>query len=179
MHALYIGIPILFLILFISIPIKIRVEYNIKTFKFTLYNIDITDKINYMKTKFKIDVKYKEDQIPAVSNTSKVILNSLRDIKFKPNLNIKINIHYGLSDAAYTALVFGLLSNFICITIKLSSLFINIKNKKLNIVPEFNKLALNLEIDSIIFINLAKFIYISSIIYKNLRNSRKINLANT
>lgn len=179
MNALYIGIIILFLILFIPIRIKIGIKYNAKILKFTFYNIDITDKINYIKTKAKIDVKYKEDQIPAISNTSKVILNSLRDIKFKPNINIKINIHYGLSDAAYTALVFGLLSTFISITIRLSSLFINIKNKKLNIVPEFNKSTLELEIDSIIFISLAKFIYISSIIYKNFRNSRKINLVNT
>lgn len=179
MVALYIGIIILFLILFIPIPIKIGVKYNDKVLKFALYNVDITDKLNYLKTKVRLDVKYKEDRVPAISNTAKTILNSLRDMKFKPNLNIKINIHYGLSDAAYTALAFGMLSTFICTTIRLSSPFINIRNKKLNIVPEFNKSILKLDINSIIFINLAKFIYISSIIYKNLRNNRKINLANT
>lgn len=179
MHTLYIGILVFLLILLIPIPIKFRIKYDNKILKFILYNIDISDKIHYINTKVKLDVKYKEDQVPALSNTLKVVFNSLKDVKFKPSMKIKVNINYGLSDAAHTALVFGLLSTFISIIIKLSSFFINIKNQKINVTPEFNKLILKLEIDSIIFINLAKFIYISSLIYKNLRHSRKINLANT
>lgn len=179
MHILYIGILILLLILLIPIPIKFKVKYNEKKLRFILYNMDITNKMNYIKNKTKLDIKYKEDQIPIFSNTLKVSLNSLKAIKFKPSLKIKINVDYGLDDAAQTALAFGLLSTFISILLKASSSYIHIKDEKVNIKPEFNKLILMLEIDSIIFVNLAKVIYISAIIYNNLRNKEKINLANT
>lgn len=179
MHILYIAILILLLIFFIPIPIKFKVKYNKKELKFILYNKDITNKIQYMNKKAKLDIKYKEDQIPIFSNTLKVSLNTLKSIRFKPNLKIRINLNYGLNDAAQTALAFGLLSTLISILLKISSYFINIKDKKVDIKPEFNKLILVLEINSIIFINLAKVIYISVIIYHNLRNKEKINLANT
>lgn len=179
MHILYIGILILLLILLIPIPIKFKVKYSKKELRFILYNIDITNKMNYIKNKTKLDIKYKEDRIPILSNTLKVSLNSLKAIKFKPSLKIKINVDYGLDDAAQTALAFGLISTFISILLKASGFFIRIKDEKVNIKPEFNKLILILEIDSIIFINLAKVIYISAIIYHNLRNKEKINLANT
>lgn len=179
MHILYIGILILLLIFLIPIPIKFKVKYSKKELRFILYNIDITNKMNYIKNKTKLDIKYKEDRIPIFSNTLKVSLNSLKAIKFKPSLKIKINIEYGLDDAAQTAFAFGLLSTFVSILLKASSSFIHIKDEKVNIKPEFNKLILILEIDSIIFINLAKVIYISAIIYRNLRNKEKINLANT
>lgn len=179
MCILYIGILILTLILLIPIPIKFKIKYNEKKLRFTLYNIDITDKMNYFKNKTKLDIKYKEDRIPIFSNTLKGSLNSLKAIKFKPSLKIRINVDYGLDDAAQTALAFGLISTFISILLKVSSSFIHIKDEKVNIKPEFDKLILILEIDSIIFINLAKVIYISVIIYNNLRNKEKINLANT
>lgn len=179
MHILYIGILILLLILLIPIPIKFKIKYSKKELKFILYNIDITNKMKYIKNKTKLDIEYKEDQIPILSNTLKTSLNSLKTIKFKPSLKIKVNVDYGLDDAAQTAVAFGLLSTFISILLKASSFFINIKDQKVNIKPEFNKLILILEIDSIIFVNLAKVIYISAIIYNNLRNKEKINLANT
>lgn len=179
MHILYIGILILLLILLIPIPIKFKIKYSEKELRFILYNIDITNKMNYLKNKTKLDIEYKQDRIPIFSNTLKVSLNSLKAIKFKPSLKIKINVDYGLDDAAQTALAFGLISTFISILLKASSFFIHIKDEKVNIKPEFNKLILILEIDSIIFINLAKVIYISAIIYRNLRNREKINLANT
>ncbi|MBC2580350.1 DUF2953 domain-containing protein [Clostridium sp. DJ247] len=170
---------LLFIVLFFPIPIKISIKYLDRKLDIRVYKINI-DKI-LLKTRLKVKrrVEYKEDQRPILLNTLKILLKSLRDIKYKLNLRVTLNLIYGLEDAAYTALIYGILCSFCPIFLQLLSLVFNLKDPHLNIHPEYNKNTLRLEINSIIYTSLAKIIYISVIVYKNLHKNRKINLANT
>lgn len=177
MYALFIGI--LIIVFFIPIPIKFKIKYDNKNLKISFYNIDITKKLKHINKKAKLDIKFKEDQTPMFSNSLKVVLKTLKRIKFKPLLKIGINIRYGVDDAAKTALTYGLISTLVAFLFELSKSFVILKCENININPDFNSFFLTGEIDSIISANLTKIIYITAIVYINLRRSQKINLANT
>lgn len=170
---------ILIILLFIPIPLKVRVSYKDNNFNFYLYNMNLTGKIIHTQKEINRSIDRKEDQIPKYKNTLKIALDSIRDIKYKPTIKIRLNIVYGLDNAAYTALLHGFVTSFYPILIQLINMLFHVKESDIKAHPEFNKFVLALEVNSIIFVNLAKVIYISFIILKNLHKSKKINLANT
>lgn len=170
---------ILLFILVIPIPIKIRIIYDNMKLHFYLYNINLTHKLHRVAKKTKNTVDTKPDRIHNFNNTIKTCSSLIKKLKFKPVLKLNLNLVYGLDDAAYTALLHGVINSIYPMIIQFLSLFFKIKKHNIKSQPEFNKFILKLEIDSIIFINLAKVIYMSFISYRHLQKSRKENLVNT
>jgi Protein of unknown function (DUF2953). len=146
---------------------------------FYLYNINLNNMLHRMKRKTKHIVDTKPDRIHTFNNTIKTYYTLIKKLKYKPVLKLKLNLLYGLDDAAYTALLHGVITSLYPILIQFLSLFFKMKENTIKTQPEFNKFILKLEIDSIIFINLAKVIYISLVTYKHLKQSKKENLVNT
>ena len=144
-----------------------------------LYNINITNKLHFARKKVEHEVATKPDRVHISSNTFRTASDMIRELKFKPALELKLDLLYGLDNAAYTALVHGLITSTYPIFLQLLNMFFKVKKNDLKIQPEFNKFILKLEVNSIISINLAKTIYILFIIYKVLRKSKRENLANT
>jgi hypothetical protein len=145
----------------IPIPIKFKLKYVDGNLAMHIYNIDLISKIKSSKKKDKL----KDKRIPSLQNF-KFLLSSLNRNKFKPTLRLKLNLQYGLDDAAYTAIFYGLISALSPSIIKILNCFFKIKKQSISIIPNLNKLILKLELESIIFVNLVKVIYISYIIYK-------------
>lgn len=92
---------------------------------------------------------------------------------FKSSLDFKLHINYGLDDAYYTAILYGLIEGITNSTYYLFSKIFKIKNFDININPEFNRSIFQLKVKSIIFINLAKIIYMSSLIYISFKKGSK------
>ena len=90
-----------------------------------------------------------------------------RYLRYKTHIKIKVKLVYGLDDAAYTAITYGLiptLSTFIFAIIK--NIFV-VKKKEIHVKPVFNSFYFNLEISSIIYISLAKIIYMYIKLFKH------------
>lgn len=166
------------IMLFIPIPIKTTINYTDNHIRFYLYKINVTDKMNFIKRKAEKDIEKKPDRIPRFKSIFRTTLRIIKDIKYKPSLKIKTAIILGLDDAAYTALLCGLVKSFYPIITQYISLLFNVKKNTLKTIPEFNKTILTLQINSIIFISLAKVIYITFIVLKNLRKNKKLNFCN-
>jgi len=157
-------ILILFVLVFIPIPLKIKINYINKTFSLKIYNLNVIDKINLKDNKPSLGGKKKSSSL---INNFKVNLRSLKKLKFKPHIKIKVKLVYGLDDAAYTAITYGLiptLSTFIFAIIK--NIFV-VKKKEIHVKPVFNSFYFNLEISSIIYISLAKIIYMYIKLFKH------------
>lgn len=170
---------ILFFLFVVPIPIKIRVKYDDMKLDFYLYNINLNDKLRRIKRKVKHTIDVKPDRIHNFVNTMKTSSALSKKLKFKPALKLKLNLVYGLDNAAYTALLHGIITSLYPIIVQFLESFFKVKENDIKVQPEFNKFILKLEIHSIILINLAKVIYMSFIIYKHLHQSNKENLVNT
>jgi Protein of unknown function (DUF2953). len=170
---------ILVVLLVISIPIKIKVKYDGVKLDFYLYNINLNNMLRRISRKTKHTIDTKPDRIHTFNNTIETYSALRKKLKFKLGLKLKLDLVYGLDNAAYTALLHGIITSIYPILIQFLNLFFNIKENNIKAQPEFNKFILKLEIDSIIFINLAKVIYMSLVTYKHLKQSNKENLANT
>lgn len=169
----------LIICLFIPIPIRIAVNYDGQNFNFYLYNINITNKISFVKKKVRDDVEKKKNEFPKVRNTLRITFSIIKNLKYKPTLNIKINAIYGLDNAAHTALFYGLIVSFYPIILQLMNLLFSVKKSDVKVTPEFNKFILNFQIGGIIFINLAKITYMVFIIIKNIHKTKKLDLCDT
>ncbi|KZL94243.1 hypothetical protein CLMAG_12960 [Clostridium magnum DSM 2767] len=170
---------ILILLFIIPIPIKIKVKYIDMKLDFYLYNINLNNILRHIKRKTKHIVEDKPDRVHNFGNSIKTFSTLRKKLKFKPVLKLKLDLIYGLDNAAYTALLHGIITSFYPMLVQFLSLFFKISENNIEAQPEFNKFILKLEIDSIIFINLAKVIYMSLITYRHLKESNKENLANT
>ena len=133
MNIIFLFIMVL-IILFLPLPIVFEASYD-KQFKVYLYK------------KFKIPLKnnsLKKAKIKKKSNNKikidfKSILSSLQANKFKPLLNLSINMQYSLSDAALTAVSYGVIYGILeSIYLELITIF-NVKKKNYNISPLFNE----------------------------------------
>lgn len=161
MTAIYLFIPII-VIIFLPIPIKICAVYDNSILALRVYN----HKIN-LQTKSEIEENVKETL--SMDAHIKPILEFLSTNKFKPSLKLKTDLVYGLGDAAYTAIFYGVIHTIYPFLIQYISNFVKIKNTKLNINPEFNDTILNLKINCIIFISLTQLIYIGFNLLKILK----------
>ncbi|MDO4403298.1 MAG: DUF2953 domain-containing protein, partial [Clostridiaceae bacterium] len=81
--------------------------------------------------------------------------------KFKPLLNLSINMQYSLSDAALTAVSYGVIYGILeSIYLELITIF-NVKKKNYNISPLFNEhTSILFSIKGIIYLSIANIIYI-------------------
>lgn len=164
---------IIFLIiflLFIPIPLKIYILYKnnkliIRFYKFTIYPSkhlkDITKTYSKAKESNKFSSNFKKIFDKSIVQE---IFHRLCKSRLKPRLKLDFNLDYGFEDAALTGLSYGMLNSiFAPLQYMLYSLF-KVKRLQLNALPDFNGSKLNLEIKSIISINIAQIINISFII---------------
>ncbi len=162
---------IIILIILVPIPIKFKLKYADKKLAMYIYNIDLISKIKSTQKNAKSKNKKNFDL-----QNFKFLLSSLSRNKLKPTLRFRLNLQYGLDDAAYTAIFYGLVSALSPLIIKVLNYFFKIKKQSISITPNLNKFILKLELESIIFVNLVKVIYISYIIYKTRVINKKISL---
>lgn len=146
----------LLIILFMPIPIIFNVSYH-NDLKIYLYKKSI-----FSLEKFKNKSKNKKSKKKKHMNIDfKHIFNILQNNKFKPLLNLNINIDYSLNDAALTAISVGLLSatlESICLFLMT---FLNLKKSKYNLKPMFiEKNEIFLSIKGIFYLSFANILYI-------------------
>lgn len=150
---------ILFILSFVPIPIKIYFKYHNKKLWFYIFNIDILNKLK-SKKKHRSKLTKKNTNFKTNIQNLKIFLKSIKNIKFKIPMDIEFNMSYGLDDAAYTAILYGILNSLIPpIFMILSKIFV-FKKPKINLSPYFNKFYFKIEITSIIYISFAKIMYI-------------------
>ncbi|WP_446899092.1 DUF2953 domain-containing protein [Clostridium sp. LBM24168] len=154
--------------LFLPVPLKIRVSYDNKKIYINFFNIDILNKFTSNQKKFKLESNRSKKNLSYTIKKIKSIIRYLLNSKSKFRINIKINIYYGLDDAADTAILYGVLHSLTPILFIFISKLFKIGKKNINITPYFNKNYFKIEITSIIYISFAKIIYI--IIFLSVEN---------
>lgn len=148
---LLILLTLLFL-LFISIPIRFKIMVNLNEIKVYLFD----KKLNLGGNK----------KAKSSKNFSFIKIASL---KYKPVVNLNLNLEYGFGDAAYTGIFYGIFSAALPILHEKVSLYININKHSYYLKPNYDKQLVNIMIDGIIKLNLAKAIYIFIVINFNKR----------
>ena len=153
MNIIFLFIMVL-IILFLPLPIVFEASYD-KQFKVYLYKKFNEILILIIKTKIKKKSNNK------IKIDFKSILSSLQANKFKPLLNLSINMQYSLSDAALTAVSYGVIYGILeSIYLELITIF-NVKKKNYNISPLFNEhTSILFSIKGIIYLSIANIIYI-------------------
>jgi len=175
---------ILIFVIFLPIPIKLNILYkdfiiNLKLYNKSIINFDLRNTSAYINKKDESNKKHKKTSFfqKYLKNKEieiKELLLNLNSNKFKPLINIKTNINFGLSDSAICAIIYGFLWNLTAmIRIPLDLIF-NIKNISLSINPKFNTNYLLFNINSIFYISLANIIYIIFLLFKSFKNKEEI-----
>lgn len=176
-------IVFLFVLTIILFPIhlKITLKYTNKVLEIYIYKKKL--KVSKpLKTNSKNKLKSKPARIlisfkPLILSDVNLIIHKLKTLRFRPKLILNTKLEYGLDDAALVAIIFGLIhSAYSLLYLKLIT-FVKVKNMGLKVTPHFKENNLNIEISSIIYINLAKIIYMSFIIlpsFMNIKN-KKLN----
>lgn len=146
---------IILMLLFIPFPVILDFFYKDYDIILKLYNRSIKEIQLFNRVQeTKHDLQRKHFFFP---------FDYIREIKrfhFKPHLKVHANIILGLDDAAKTAEIFGLMNYFIQLAFLFSKNFFKIKDIDYKINPDFKKNILEIKIHSIIWINIAKTIYI-------------------
>lgn len=181
---LYIIFLVIFL-LFIPMPLKIYICYKnnkltLRFYKFTLYPSKHLKNISKPYSKVKEKNKFITDFKKIFDKyTIEEIFHRLCKSKLKPRLTLDFNLDYGFEDAALTGLSYGLLNSVFAPLQHILYLLFKVKKLQFNALPDFNGSKLNLEIKSIISINLAQIINISfiigSIIFKAYKKHKYIH----
>lgn len=166
---------ILSLIFFIPFPIHTTFEYKNNSLTIYLYKHKI-----YPSRKLKRKIKKVNRNIPYPKtiylDVIKKTYNKYLNIMFKSTLYLDIALNYGFEDAYITGVLYGILQGIFSIIYSLISYVFKIKRFKLNVNPAFNKSVLNFTINSIIFINLAKIIYIALVAFISVKKEAKLYL---
>ncbi len=163
MNKFFLILAIVALILLFPIPIKIKLTYRNNIFILKLYNKTVLPKTKKSKDKvrnkdYKSKVESEEKKFKLIHG--KIILSTLVKNKLKFNLKFSIDIDYGFEDAAKAAISYGFLHGLLSILPSILNLPLNLKKYKYYINMNYNKNFINIEINSIVFINIAKLIYI-------------------
>ena len=148
---------LLITIILFPIPLKITLKYSSKVLEIYIYNKNLKTKTpskNKLKSKPK-NVFFKSFTL----NDLKLIIYKIQNLKFKPTLKLNTSLEYGFDDAAFVAILYGLIHSAHSFLYLLLINFINVKNIDLKVIPHFEENDLHLEILSIIYMNLAKIIY--------------------
>lgn len=150
-----------------KVKAKYKIELGIILFdKIKIFNID-TSKMKVNKQNLGKAIKKIQEKDENYTNKKVIneVIKNLRHMKIEVK-ELNLNLHFGVEDAAQTAILVGITSSII--SILLSD---KVKNAgKYEIMPIYqNKNILKLELDCIIRINLANYIY------KNIMKGRKKN----
>ncbi|EKQ56344.1 MAG: Protein of unknown function (DUF2953) [Clostridium sp. Maddingley MBC34-26] len=178
---LFIFIFWILLILIIPLPIKISIYYSTKDYYIKLYKITLVSKkkranrIRYDAINKKPIIKKERKFLSRFYRNinTKTLMNNLYNLnlKFKPLLKLRLSLDYSLSDAARTALFYGILTQFPPIIYTLLKRYFKINKFKFNINPIFEDIfLLKIETTSIIFLSFANIIYITIIFFKLIKS---------
>lgn len=171
---------LLFLILiliFYPFKLKIKIIKSEEDLKIFLYKFEVLSLCKILKShKNKNEDSKKEKKNRKKENTFKnkiFLFKSPKDInvkklikllnlnRFKPTLNISLELTYSTEDAALTALLYGFLHQILSIVYLIFNSFFKFKNFHKDISPKFNDVNyLFFEIKGIITISFAQIIYI-------------------
>ncbi|MBU3189175.1 DUF2953 domain-containing protein [Clostridium bowmanii] len=153
-------------IILFPIPLKITLKYSNKILVIYIYNKKLKIRNlskSSLKSNSKTDTKAKtkENFLKSFSlDDIKLLIHKLISSKFKPTLNINTKLEYGFDDAAFVAVLFGLIHSTYSFIYLLIQNFVKVKNIDIKVKPHFEEHDINMEISSIIYSNLAKNVYI-------------------
>lgn len=177
-------ILIFIFLLFLPIPIKLDILYkefiiNLNIYNKSIITFDLRTLSTYInKKKESKEIKKKIHFFQKYFRNKKISLKdlyiNLNSNRFKPFINMKNNIDFGISDAATCAIIYGLLWNLSSIIRIPLNLIFNIKNISLAINPKFNTNYLLFSINSIFYISFANIIYIIFLLFKSFKNKEEI-----
>lgn len=152
---------LLLIIILFPIPIKITLKYSNRVLEIFIYNKKLkVKKPSKNNLKSNPNMNYHKS---FTINDIKLIIFRIKNLKFKPILTLKTKLEYGFDDAAFVAILFGLIHSTYSFLYLLLINFVKIKNIDFEVIPHFKKNDVNMEILSIIYMNLVKIIYITFI----------------
>lgn len=163
---------VLIVIIFFPIPLKLKfITFN-KDYNIYLYNFSFK-KLIEKKTKSTISKSKKKPKIEKEPKTKKIIdksglISSLKNNKFKLKLKFTLLLDYGLDDAFNAAMIFPLFNSISPFLFFILEIPFSIKKYRMSVSPKFNCNFIKLEIESIIFLSIAKIIYMTILILKNI-----------
>ncbi|MFL0268368.1 DUF2953 domain-containing protein [Candidatus Clostridium radicumherbarum] len=178
MFYLYFILLVIIILLLIPIPIKLSIKYSSFNINFYLYNFKLNfDKLRklYRKSEIKKHVKPLHKEKYEFDYTYILFLiDRIENIKLKPTIRFKFYCNYGFSEASSTAIAFGYINSISPFLYKLLNTPFKIKSYDFNIKPNFQGVFLESSINSIIFVNIIKIIYMIIFIRKK-RNRSNLN----
>lgn len=157
------------MILLFPIPLKITLKYRNKVLEIYIYNKKIKAK-SPSKDKVNSKIKAIEKGIAKINffksltyNDIKLIIYKIKNLKFKPTIFLTTKLEYGFDDAAFVAILYGLIHSTYSFIYLILQNFAKIKKIDLKVIPHFKENDFKMQISSIIYTNLGKIIYISFI----------------
>jgi hypothetical protein len=147
-------------LIFLPFPIFIKIIYANKELKLFLYKKRIQKNKN--KRKINNNIKW------SIRNLNN-ILSKMKNVRIKPILKLKLILKYGMEDAATTGLSYGALNLLFPFTFQLIKMIFNVSKFEYDIHPDFNKIILDLEVKSIIFINLFTISFMYFFVIKEIK----------
>lgn len=154
-------------ILFFPIPIIIDVNYEDNKFLFFINKIKINK--SELINEENVDDKIRKAKRNFNFNRFKNILSSLNKNKIKPTISYRLDLDFGLDDAALTGFSYGLVWCVYPLLNYLITAAFNIKKCEVKVTPHFNEKLLKLNLHSIIITSLAKTLYIFIYIFIRLK----------
>lgn len=168
----WVYIVITLLVLFF-IPFPIIIKFRSKTLDFELYlykkKINIKKMLKSIKKK---NVKPRK-KIEIELNDIRQIIHKIDCSKFKPTLRTTLKLRYGLNDAAVTGIFSGILYTLSPVLYRCFTILFKVKEYDFKVLPEYNDVLLDAEIDCIIFINIAKITYMVFLVLKSYKLIKK------
>ncbi len=167
---------LMLIIILFPIPLKITLKYSNKVLEIYIYNKKLKVKPP-SKNDLECNKKMKFIKSFTLSDI-RLIFYKIKNLKLKPKLNLSTKLEYGLSDAALVAILYGLIHSSYSFLYLLLMNFVKVKKINLKVIPHFEENDFNMEILSIIYMNLVKIIYMAfvmSICLINIKN-RKTNM---
>lgn len=168
-------IVILLFLFFIPLPLYLKFFFRDNKLSVFIYNFNVYPRRSVKKL---IEEPKKNTFYPKILyiNILQNIYNKSGHFLYKSALKIDFDITYGLNDAYTTAMSYGVLQALINSGYYFFNKIFRIVSYKPNIKLKYDEFFLEFTVKSIIYINLAKIIYITLLIYISFRKGAKENL---
>lgn len=178
---------ILFVIIFIPIPIKLsffvsRENYYLKFYRFHIFKKEKDKNVNIQNPEIKKPPKRKIKKKPPLIKGLSVktviqLIKLFNNNKFKPALSLNGYFYYSLGDAAKTAIFYGILSTYFPLLLFALNIIFRTKKFNLPITPVYeDKFIAKTEITSIITLSLAQITYMGILLIKGITILKEVKL---
>ncbi|MBD7909990.1 DUF2953 domain-containing protein [Clostridium cibarium] len=172
---------IIFLILFVPIPIKIHILFSKENYYIKIYNLSLIKKEKKAKkSSNKVKPEQKDNNAENKTKNAKntflnglsidkvlTIIKEFKKSTFKPSLKIHGYFNYSIGDAAKTAILYGILSTYSPLLSWFFSIIFKIKKFGFNINPIFkDEIIAEIKLTSIITLSIAQIIYMGILFIK-------------